>query len=222
MEAKKMKTIFWNVDTQYDFMRSDDSFKGRLAVPDAREIESNLEIITKTAENYRKTVINTADWHDVHTEEISDTPDYINKFPEHCMKNTTGANYVPATKPVNPVIVDWDKKYFDRDAVKNNRNIVIRKDKFDAFTGNPHSKDIVNKIKPDKVIVYGVATNYCVKYAVQGLIDYRKNDGRKLEVMVVEDAIKEIPNEPKEQTINYWKDNGVKMIQTKELENYLK
>ena len=31
-----MKTIFWNVDTQYDFMRDDESFKGGLPVSGAR------------------------------------------------------------------------------------------------------------------------------------------------------------------------------------------
>lgn len=216
-----MKTIFWNVDTQYDFMRDDESFKGKLAVPNAREIEENLETITRTAESYRKKVINTADWHDENTEEISDNPDYINTFPEHCMKSTRGAEYIPATKPIGPAIVDWDEKTLNKSMIESKRNIVIRKDKFDAFTGNPHTKDIIDIINPDRVIVYGVATNYCVKYAVQGLMDYVKKDGGKLEVMVVEDAIKEIPNEPIDRLINYWKDNNVTLIKTKELENYL-
>ena len=40
-----MRTIFWNVDTQYDFMRNDESFKGALPVPNAKETQvGNLSI----------------------------------------------------------------------------------------------------------------------------------------------------------------------------------
>ncbi len=37
--------IFWNVDTQYDFMRPD----GKLYVQDAEQIEPNLEYLTRLA-----------------------------------------------------------------------------------------------------------------------------------------------------------------------------
>ena len=47
-----MKTLFWNVDTQYDFMRNDDSFKGALPVEGARSIEGNLAKLTSYAREH--------------------------------------------------------------------------------------------------------------------------------------------------------------------------
>ena len=41
-----------------------------------------------------RSVIFLEDEHDESTEEISDTPDFVNTFPEHCMKGTPGAETV--------------------------------------------------------------------------------------------------------------------------------
>ena len=64
-----MKTIFWNVDTQYDFMRDDSSFKGALAVPGAKSIEKNLKKLTDFARENEYQIVNTADYM---TEEVMD------------------------------------------------------------------------------------------------------------------------------------------------------
>jgi nicotinamidase/pyrazinamidase len=200
------KTIFWNVDTQVDFMRS----SGRLYVPGAETLEENLAKLTRLAEKQNIQVINTEDWHTEKTNEISKNPDYINTFGEHCMAGTSGAEYIPTTKPDKPYIVDYDKG-FDRKDIIDSRNIIIRKDAFDVFKGNPNTKSIVDIINPNRVFVYGVATNFCVDYAVMGL-------AKKAEVYVVKDAIKEIPlpGEP-EKTFKKWEDEKVKFITTNEM-----
>ena len=64
-----MKTIFWNVDTQYDFMRA----KGKLYVSEAEKIETNLAQLTSLAKTNGIKVVNTADWHNKHSKEISGT-----------------------------------------------------------------------------------------------------------------------------------------------------
>ncbi|MBC8444474.1 hypothetical protein H8D83_02700 [Candidatus Woesearchaeota archaeon] len=38
-------------------------------------------------------VINTCDYRNSKTKEISKTPDFVNNFPAHCMENTNGAKY---------------------------------------------------------------------------------------------------------------------------------
>ncbi len=213
-----MTILFWNVDTQYDFMRDDEEYRGKLPVQGAKEIESTLEYITRLAEQKDIKVINTADKHNDSTKEISDDPDLVNTFPEHCMEGTKGMEYVPATNPKDPYVIDWKDDTFDKERVLGTRNIVIYKDKFSAFEGNPHTRDVLETINPDKVIVYGVATNVCVNYAVQGLAD----SGR--EVYVVTDAIKELPNIPLEDTLGVWEEKGVNMISSEDLgrliENY--
>ena len=185
-----MKTIFWNVDTQYDFMREDESFKGKLAIPGARAIEGNLAKLTRLAEEQGIVVVNTADWHDRESPELSENPDFVNTFPPHCLKNTKGAEFVPATNPKEPYKIDWNQKQFDKEKALKARNLILYKDKFDVFTGTPHAEAIVRLLNPKKAVVYGVATNVCVDCAVRGLLE------REVEVYVPTDAVKELTNLP--------------------------
>ena len=100
---------------------------------------------------------------------------------------------------ITPEILDLEKY----------RNFIIRKDAFDVFSGNPWTEKIVRMLKPNTVVVYGVTTNVCVDYAVKGLKRKVKN------VMVVEDAIKELPKIPL--PFDNWKKKGIKLIQLDEL-----
>ncbi len=209
----KGKTIFWNVDTQYDFMRDDESYKGKLPVPGARGIEGNLEFLTGLAKERRIVVVNTGDWHTMESPEISDKPDFITTFPPHCLIGTNGADFVPATNPENPYIIDWREGSFDSNEVLSRRNIVLYKDKFGVFEGTKHADRVVELLKPERAIVYGVATNVCVDQAVRGLLE------RKVEVYVPIDAIKELPKIP----LPYgdWEKKGAVLTTTKEVAKYL-
>ncbi len=211
-----MKTIFWNVDTEYDFMRNDESFKGALPVPNAREIEGNLELLTKFAEQENLQVVNTADWHTMEDPEISLTPNFVSTYNPHCMAWTKGAEYVPATKPKNPYVVSWQDKGFDADKVRTERNLVLYKNQFDVFAGNPYTSQVVEAINPQRAIVYGVALNVCDDFAILGLRQ------RNVEVYAVLDAMKDLPHLKgtpldTEKVIENWKALGVKFVTTKEV-----
>lgn len=200
-----MRTIFWNVDTQYDFMRSD----GKLYVQGAEQIEGNLTKLTELAKARRIKVVNTADWHNKDSEELSDNPNFIQTFPEHCMQNTQGAEFVPATNPEDPYKIGWAQNRFDVGEVMQRRNIVIYKDKFDVFRGTPHADGIVKLLAPERAIVYGVATNVCVNDAVLGLLE------RKTLVYVPKDAIRELPNLPL--PYQTWQEKGAILTTTNEI-----
>ncbi len=199
-----MRTILWNVDTQYDFMRD----YGRLYVRGAEEIENKLERFTKLAEKYNIIVVNTADWHNEKTAEISKNPDFVNTFPEHCIENTQGAEFIEATNPKDAYKIYWDQESFDENEVLKNRNIILYKDKFDVFKGTRHADGIVKLLAPERAIVYGVATNVCVNDAVLGLLE------RKVKVYVPVDAIKELPNLPL--PYDKWINKGAVLITTNE------
>ena len=204
--------LFWNVDTQYDFVMPD----GKLYVPGAELLEEKWQKLTKIAKENSIPVVNTADFHYENSKELSSNPDFVKTFPPHCMANTAGAEYVSSTQPENPVIFDWNKNYDILNYFagnKVNRNIVVRKDAFDVFAGNPNTDAIVNGLSPETVIVYGVTTNVCVNDAVVGLASRVKN------VIVIEDAIKELPNIPL--PFENWKKLGVQMIKLVELEKMM-
>ncbi len=194
------RSLFWNVDTQVDFMNSE----GKLYVDKAEEIKQTLAKITTFAKNNNVQVVNTADWHFENSEELSVTPDFINTFPPHCMADSIGATLIPETKPdVFDCIINW--KGHKTNINSGARNFLVLKDKFDVFTGNPFTNLLLESLHPDIIYVYGVATNVCVHCAVIGLLD------RGYKVAVFENAIKELPNIPS--PIQSWVDRGVELIE---------
>ena len=202
--------LFWNVDTQIDFVEPN----GKLYVSGAEKLKPAWKELRYLAEEFQIKVVNTADFHWPGSMELSDNPDFISTFPPHCMAETVGAEYVDETKPNDFLIIDWNKPFeADLEYLKNCRNIVIRKDAFDVFSGNPYSSAIVEIIAPEAVVVYGVTTNVCVNDAVVGL------SKRVKDVYVVDDAIKELPNIPL--PFEVWKEFGVKMINLSELKDML-
>ncbi len=196
--------LFWNVDTQKDFVEPN----GKLYVQDAEKLKPKWEQLTRLAEKNSIRVVNSADHHFYNSPELDSSPDYIKTFPEHCMAGTEGAEYVKETAPEDAVIFDWNKEYLITPEILNLdkfRNFIIRKDAFDVFSGNPWTKKILRMIKPDTVVVYGVTTNVCVDYAVKGLNRKVKN------IIVIEDAIKELPKIPL--PFKNWEKKGVKLMQ---------
>ncbi|MBR9703827.1 isochorismatase family protein [Candidatus Pacearchaeota archaeon] len=178
--------IFWNVDTQNDFMKDDSDYKGKLVVPGANSIVGNLERLTQYADSRDIKVVNTGDWHTEDSEEISNDPDFIKTFPAHCLIRTYGAEFISETKPLEPYVVDWRDESINGDKVREARNIVLYKDAFNVFKGNSLTDNVLKILGPDSVVVYGVATEVCVKEAVLGL----QKSGKQS--YVVFDAIKGI------------------------------
>lgn len=204
--------LFWNVDTQFDFIDP----TGKLYVPGAEKLKPIFKTITEFAAEHRIRVINTCDFHLINSQELSLHPDFKESFPEHCMAGTHGAEFIPETRPELPAIIDWMTHLAILPHLANAnqyRNIVIRKDAFDVFEGNPYTTKILSLLKPRKIFVYGVTTNVCVDKAVCGLASL----GYK--VYVFEDAIKELPNIPL--PFQRWKELGVKLIEFRKIKKYL-
>ena len=203
--------IFWNVDTQFDFIDP----HGKLYVQGAELIKSNLKKLTQLAKEKSIRVVSTADYHFMNSPELSDSPDFYNTFPPHCMGGTPGAEFINETAPDNPLIFDWNKIYNEIDlaSIHEHRNIVIRKDAFDVFAGNQNTDSILELFPVETVVVYGVTTNVCVNFAVIGLAR------RVKKVIVVNDAIKELPNLPL--PFKIWESNGIKMLDLADLGNIL-
>ena len=95
--------IFWNVDTQFDFVSPD----GKLYVLGAELLKPNWKRLTQLAKSKSITVVNTADWHYSNSAELSSAPNFIKTFPPHCMANTEGAEYIDETTPENPLAVSY-------------------------------------------------------------------------------------------------------------------
>ena len=206
------KSLFWNVDTQEDFIDQ----AGKLYVQGAEAIRPVLKQITDFAKLEGIRVINTCDYHHINSNELSSIPDYETSFPQHCLAGSSGAEFISETLPESPLLIDWDLElaiFAEFDDPERFRNIVIRKDAFDVFAGNPYTEKVVQILQPDQVFVYGVTTNVCVDKAVLGLSE------RGIKVFVFMDAIKELPNLPL--PFDNWMAKGIHMIQFADVRNYL-
>ena len=211
-------TVFWNVDTQYDFIDPN----GKLPVGEdqegARDIEDELREVTHLARENDITVVNTADWHNKNTEELSEEPDFRETFPPHCMADSRGAEYIEATRPENPLHLDWNEELDREELAAHDGDLVVYKDAFDVFAGSPespHADDVIESLDPERAVVYGVATDVCVDYAVEGLLD------RDIEVYVVEDAVKGIDPEYSSESLDSWRQDGARIGSLDELQDYL-
>jgi len=208
--------VFWNVDTQFDFMYDGSSgeYTGKLAVPGAPEIIENLKEITYLAASNNKRVVNTRDWHTIESKEISSEPDFIKTFPSHCVQGTIGAEFIPETSPPFAITFDWNDETVDLSVLEEPikapiRNIILGKDEFDIFEGNPYADEIIKILSPSIAVVYGVAGNVCVDFAVMGLL------ARGVTVWIVEDAIKDLPAIPS--AVPKWEKAGATLVSTEEL-----
>jgi nicotinamidase/pyrazinamidase len=193
-----MSILFWNVDTEKDFMYS----TGALYVPGAEKIISNLEHLTRFARCYDIPVVNTADLHTNDSAEFS-------QFPKHCLEGTDGQQFIPETRPEDAYTISWKDKNFDPERVAHTRNLTLYKDGVDVFL-MPHTNQVLNIMRPEVVVVYGVVTEICVDKAVTG---HALNGSQ---VYVVTDAIKELPGCDIDALFDKWrKEYGVKFTTTK-------
>lgn len=141
------------VDVQNDFCEG-----GSLAVAGgnqaARDISAYLD---SHGEDY-DLVVATRDWHDPDSDNgghISETPDFIDSWPPHCISGTEGAEFHPELWPA-------DGRY-PHDEVRKGQGVPA----YSGFEGvNADGKslrDILTDAEITEVHVVGIAFDYCVK-----------------------------------------------------------
>ncbi|MDO8747606.1 MAG: cysteine hydrolase family protein [Candidatus Omnitrophota bacterium] len=196
--------VFIDIDTQYDFMFS----KGRLYINEAEKIIPNLKLLTEAAFKRDILIISTADTH------LKNDPEF-KQFPAHCVEKTHGQKKIPQTLLKKHIFIP--RKILTRkellDTTKGHKQIIIEKNTYDVFT----NFNLSRLLKPfNEAFIYGVAVDYCVKYAVLGLLQ------NGLKVNLVMDAVSAV--EPKEgkALLAKFKNNGVKLVKTREVINRLK
>ncbi len=198
--------VFWDVDTQRDFMEPG----GALFVPGAPEIVSNLERLTRCAREHGVQVIAPMDDHTPADPEISARPDFRETFPPHCMRGTPGQQRIGATAPKNPLYIE-NRPYTRTelaDLLRAHRGeIFIKKQAISPFT-NPATEEILRLLAPQTVIVYGVCADFCVHQTVMGLADGTRR------VYVVRDATRAIDAEVALRCEAEWRRRGVEMVTT--------
>ena len=183
-----MKTVFFDVDTQLDFLYP----AGALSVPGAESIVGALGELTRFAAATGRQIISTAD---AHTE---DDPEFRTWKP-HCVVGTTGQQKSTATLKNEPrAVIDTRPNTLQNSAAGQ---IIIEKQQLNCFT-NPNLAPLLEKIAADRYILYGVVSELCVQCAAFGLLE----TGAAVELVV--DAIKSLNSTNEQDMIARFRSRG--------------
>jgi len=189
--------IFWEVDVQADFMLPG----GHLYVPGAEKLLPNIRRLTNAAREGRVFLVSHGDFHSPGDSEFK-------IFPPHCVKGTPGAELVPEALTDKVVRVPNEATAKLPDNLADYHQILLEKQTLNIFESR-HADALVKKLGSHaEFVVFGVVTEYCVSFAVKGLLER----GRR--VAVVEDAIETLKQEESQKTITDWQQLGARLTTT--------
>jgi len=188
--------ILWDVDTQIDFVHAD----GKLAVPGAEEVVPAMQKLVAAARQAGIPHVASADDHELSDSEISEQPDFETTYPPHCLRGTHGARKIDETDQLDPVPIGLeplDEKWL------RGREFLLLKKHFDVFT-NPNAERLLERLDPEEVILFGVATDVCDDAAIRGLL------ARGRRVTFVEDAARGLDEVRTARCLQAWREGGVR------------
>lgn len=169
----KPRTIFWDVDTQVDFMLP----TGKLYVPGAEKIIPHLKALMEAAGRKRIFVVSSADAHGPNDEEFRE-------YPPHCLAGTRGQQKLRET--LLPRRETIPNRPAPLPALARLEQVVLEKQKFDVFT-NPNLDALLKALGRNcEFVVFGVVTEICVAHAARGLLD------RGYHLRLVRDAVESL------------------------------
>lgn len=193
------KIVFWEVDTQADFMLPG----GNLYVPAAEKIIPNIKRLVDVARKGHVFLVSSGCRH------VQNDPEF-KTFPPHCIRGTPGARIIPEGLARTFYTIPNDEKYKLPKDLLNYQQVVIEKQTLDVFD-NPQTSVLVERLGKDaEYIVFGVVTEYCVRLAAKGLLERGRN------VSLVKDAIETLKAEDGRRALAELKSLGARLISTEE------
>jgi nicotinamidase/pyrazinamidase len=189
--------IFWEVDAQADFMLPG----GKLYVPGAEKLLPNIRRLTAAAREGRVFLVSHGCFH------TPDDPEF-KIFPPHCVKGTAGAELVPEALTEKVVRVPNVAEAKLPEDLFQYQQILLEKQTLNIFESR-HADALVQRLGSEaEFVVFGVVTEYCVGFAVKGLLER----GRR--VAVARDAIEALKQEDGEKTVAELEQLGARVTTT--------
>lgn len=148
-----MKTVFFDIDTQIDFLYP----AGALYVPGAEKLIPAIARLNRHAVASGFALVSTACAHEENDPEFR-------QWPPHCVRGTVGQQ-----KPAELML----------------GQAILEKQELDLFTSR-ETGPLLEDLAAERAVVYGVVTEYCVRFAALGLL------ARGMQVELVTDAIQSL------------------------------
>lgn len=166
-----MKTVFFDVDTQIDFLYP----AGALYVPGAETIVDKVAALNQYAARNGIVVISDVDAH------AEDDPEF-QTWPPHCVAGTTGQQKPAATLLEKRIVIPNVPTDLALDGVQQ---VLLEKQTLDCFS-DVNLPGLLERLGAERYVVYGVVTEICVKCAAWGLL----KTGKRVEL--VTDAVRSL------------------------------
>jgi nicotinamidase/pyrazinamidase len=191
--------VFWEVDTQSDFMLPG----GKLYVPGAEKLLPNIRRLTDAARQGRVFLVSHGCYH------VPDDPEFA-IFPPHCVKGTPGSDLVPEALTDRVLRIPNEATASLPESFSQYQQILLEKQTLNIFESR-HADELVKRFGPETAfVVFGVVTEYCIGFAAKGLLER----GRK--VYVVRDAIETLKSEDGNRSIAELEALGARLITTQQ------
>jgi nicotinamidase/pyrazinamidase len=192
--------ILWEVDVQADFMLPG----GKLYVPGAEKLLPNIRKLTDAARRGEVFLVSHGCFHSPNDPEFT-------QFPPHCIKGTPGAAFLREALTDNFVRVENTADARLPEDLFQYQQIILEKQTLDIFASQ-HADELVAHLgSAAQFVVFGVVTEFCVSYAVKGLLE------RKRRVVVVSDAIETLGPEAGSKTLADLQNLGATLVTTDEI-----
>jgi nicotinamidase/pyrazinamidase len=166
-----MKTVFFDVDTQIDFLYP----AGALYVPGAEKIVAQIAALNRFAGAHGTPLVSTMDAHS------EDDPEF-KTWPPHCVVATASQQKPEATLLAKRVAVPNTPGLLNLEGA---HQFLLEKQTFDCFS-NVNLAALLERFNAERYVVYGVVTEICVKLAAFGLL----KTGKRVEL--VTDAVRSL------------------------------
>lgn len=191
--------VFWEVDVQRDFVLPG----GNLYVPGAEKLLPNIRRLTDAARAGKVFLVSHGDFHAPNDPEFK-------VFPPHCVKGTPGAELVREAITDNVARIPNEPGAELPQDLSMYQQILLEKQTLSIFESR-HADALVSKLGNNpEFVVFGVVTEYCVSFAVKGLLER----GRR--VAVVTDAIETLKKEEAEKSLDEFVRLGARLTTTEQ------
>ncbi len=194
----KGAVAFLDIDTQVDFMLPE----GSLYVPGAETIIPNLRRLMNCACEHGLPILSSADAH------LPDDPSF-SRWPPHCVVGTPGQRRIPETQLASALVVPNQQGPFVPPAPRAGQTIIEKTD-YD-ITSNPNFDAVLESLAPERMVAFGVATEYCVRSSALALL----RRGAALEIVV--DAIRGIDETASRNALEELAASGGRLVTTAEV-----
>lgn len=231
---KTPRKIGWIVDAQNDFLVKTEE-GGRLYVHDLTDPsdEGSSQVVPALAEAVQVLsgngipLVFTGDWHGMEDAEIDEVnPDPAKgKYSPHCMGRSADAIERRGAE-IHPLVQaatgngEWARLTLSANesearkaatAVMNGKPLFVEKTEFSVWSGNRMTEAFVKALEKAargnvEFVIAGVATDVCVKQAVEGFLD------RGYSVAVVSDSIHGLGLEKDADLLDGWSKRGARLL----------